>query len=222
MLASKGEELVALGALRNLDAVLVGPFLDLAVAPRVEEFVSQRLLGAGGRGGKSRRSRGSLVGSETGVAADSSDQLVAGASLGDWYTTLIQPSLEVRVRPGLVKPVTRVGSSLANLVGSRLVVGAGGTKKRVAGARRWVRNVVVVKERLELGLGPAVSLSACMTLKMLSGCDEPVKDPVLNARVRVRGLVGSLVPVALDLGDETVLVLLGALLGLLALGGKVR
>lgn len=36
VLAGEGEELVALGALRNLDAVLVGPLLDLAVGPRVE------------------------------------------------------------------------------------------------------------------------------------------------------------------------------------------
>jgi hypothetical protein len=41
MLAGKSEELIALGALGNLDTVAVGPLLDLAVGPRVEERVTE-------------------------------------------------------------------------------------------------------------------------------------------------------------------------------------
>lgn len=50
---------------------------------------------------------------------------------------------------------------------------------------------------------------------------SPVEDPVLDARVGRRGLVGGLGPRVLDLVDEAVLVLLGALLDLLTLGRQV-
>ena len=49
----------------------------------------------------------------------------------------------------------------------------------------------------------------------------PVKDPLLSATVSVIGLVSSLVPDALHLREQAVLVLLRALLRLLALGAKV-
>lgn len=48
--------------------------------------------------------------------------------------------------------------------------------------------------------------------------DLRVEDPVLNALVGVRSLRLGLGPRALDLRDEAVLVLLGALLELLTLG----
>jgi len=47
LLAGKGDQLVPLGTLRYLDTVLVGPFLDLAVTPRVKQLIGQRLLSAG-------------------------------------------------------------------------------------------------------------------------------------------------------------------------------
>lgn len=52
VLAGESDELVAVAALWDLDAVLVSPVLDLAVAPTVEELVAERLLGtgSGGRG----------------------------------------------------------------------------------------------------------------------------------------------------------------------------
>lgn len=50
MLAGQGDELVALGALRDLDALLVEPFLDLAVAPAIEELIAERMLGRFGGG----------------------------------------------------------------------------------------------------------------------------------------------------------------------------
>lgn len=58
--------------------------------------------------------------------------------------------------------------------------------------------------------------------KMIKKKQIPVKDPVLDAAVRIRGLVCSLMPVRGDLAEETILVLLGASLDLLALGGNVR
>jgi len=48
VLAGESNELVALGALGNLDAVAVGPLLDLAVRPGVEESIAEALLSSGG------------------------------------------------------------------------------------------------------------------------------------------------------------------------------
>jgi len=45
----------------------------------------------------------------------------------------------------------------------------------------------------------------------------PVEDPVLDIVVRIVGVVGGALPVALHLANEAVLVLLRALLGLVAL-----
>lgn len=52
-------------------------------------------------------------------------------------------------------------------------------------------------------------------------CNLRVEDPVLNAFVSIGGLRLGLGPRALDLSNEAVLVLLGALLELLALGREV-
>ena len=145
----------------------------------------------------------SLVGSGTGVTAESSNQLVARAGLRGRDAALIEPSLEIRVGPLSVEPVARVSGSLTGLLGDGLVVGAGRVEQGVASARRGVRDVVVVEERLDLRVGPAV------------------EDPVLDRRIGVRGLVGSLMPVRLDLADKAVLVLLGTLLDLLAGAGDV-
>lgn len=51
--------------------------------------------------------------------------------------------------------------------------------------------------------------------------DIRVKDPVLNAAVSLVGGFLGLSPVDLDLLSEALSILLGALLGLLALGGQV-
>jgi hypothetical protein len=48
-----------------------------------------------------------------------------------------------------------------------------------------------------------------------------VEDPVRHARVGVVDAVGRVLPVGLDLAEQRVLVLLGALLDLLALAGEV-
>lgn len=55
------------------------------------------------------------------------------------------------------------------------------------------------------------------------GCHKysRVKDPVLNTAVGLIALLSSLVPEVLDLRDQCVLILLGTLLDLLALGGDV-
>lgn len=155
MLAGQRDELVTLTALGDLEAVLVGPLLDLAVAPALQQGVAQGSLSSAGR----LRGRcvlgGGAVRGDLSVAADAGDELVAVAGLWDRDAALIEPGLEVRVRPGLVEPVAGVAGGLADLGGDGLVVGAGGGQERVASARRWVRDVVVVEESLELGLGPA-------------------------------------------------------------------
>lgn len=51
--------------------------------------------------------------------------------------------------------------------------------------------------------------------------DLRVEDPALSVAVSLVGLLGSLMPGILHLGDEAVLVLLGTLLDLLASGGEV-
>lgn len=156
MLAGESKELVALGALGDLDTVLVGPGLDVTIGPRVQKSIGESLLGTGGSRRSGRGSLSSLVGSKAAVATDGGDKLVTAAGLRSWDATLIEPSLEVRVRPRFVEPVSRVGGSLSDLVRGRLVVGASGLEKRVASARGGVGDSVVVEERLDLRLSPAV------------------------------------------------------------------
>jgi len=145
-----------LGTLGNLDVVLVKELLESGVIPGADDLVSQGRRGASGRGRGRGKLVGRTVGGGVGVAADRRNELVAGTCLRYWYTALIEPSLQVGVRPRLVDPVTRVSGGLASLVSCLLVVGAGSREERVASARAWVGDVVVVEERLELRLSPAV------------------------------------------------------------------
>lgn len=68
---------------------------------------------------------------------------------------LVEPLLEVRLGPGLVKPVTRVSSGLASLLSDGLVVFASGREESVTGARLGGGDAVFVEESLKGGLGPA-------------------------------------------------------------------
>lgn len=221
MLAGKSGELIALAALRDRDAILVEPLLDLVVAPGVEELVGERR--GGGLGGRGSRVvlLLSLLGGDIGVAAERRDELVAVAGLRDGDTALVEPRLQVGVGPLRVEPVTRVGSGLAGLVRRRLVVAAGGVEERIAGAGRRVRDAVVIEERLELGLSPAVPCQSGANSALVTQLDLRVKDPLLGVAVSLVGLVGSLVPDALHLREQAILVLLGTLLDLLALAAEV-
>jgi hypothetical protein len=155
VLAGKGEKLVALGALGNLDAVLVGPLLDLAVRPRIEESITEALLGGGGgRRDLSVRALGVQAG-KAGLATERGDKRVTAGGLGGGVATLVEPGLDVRVRPRRVEPVTGVGSGLAKLGSGRLVVFADGLEERVALAGLGDGNAVLISEGLELRVGPA-------------------------------------------------------------------
>jgi hypothetical protein len=159
VLAGKGEELIALRALRDGDAVLVGPLLDLAVGPGVQESVAEALLGiSGGLGGGCVGSL-EVQGSDTGVAADRGDELVTRRGLGCGNTTLVQPSLELGVGPSLVEPITGVGSGLRELVGGSLVVIADRCEKSVALAGLRNGDTMLVRERLKLRVRPTSDVS---------------------------------------------------------------
>jgi hypothetical protein len=156
VLAGKSNQLVTLGTLGNLDAVLVGPLLDLRVRPRVEKSIAQALLsGGGGRRGLGVNTLSVLAG-EAGLATEAGDERVTGRGLGDVVATLIEPRLEVRVGPGSVDPVTGVVGSLRSLLSDRLVVLANRLQKRVALAGLRDGNAVLVGEGLQLRVGPAV------------------------------------------------------------------
>ena len=156
MLTGKSNELVALGALGNLDTVLVSPLLDLAVRPRVEKSVAKRLLGSGsGRRNLSVGTLGILTGN-TGLAADAGDEAVTGGGLGNLVATLIEPGLQVRVGPRFVEPVTGVVCVFRDLVRSGLVVLTDSLEKGVTLAGLGNGDAVLVGKGLELRLGPAV------------------------------------------------------------------
>jgi hypothetical protein len=156
VLAGKSEELVSLGALGNLDTILVGPFLDLTVRPRVQKGVAQGLFSVGGSG----RDRGvgalRLEAGESRLAADSSNHRVTGVRLGNVVAALVEPSLEVGVRPGREEPITGVVGGLLSLLGDRLVVVTDSSEKRVTLTGLGDRNAVLVGESLELRIRPAV------------------------------------------------------------------
>ena len=154
VLAGESDELVALGALGNLDTVLVGPLLDLAVRPGVEKSVAEALLGVGSSGRDGSVGALGLLAGKTRLAAESSDHRVAGVGLGNVVAALIEPRLEVRVRPGSVEPVTGVVGSLLGLLSCRLVVVTDGSEERVTLAGLGDGNAVLIGESLELGVGP--------------------------------------------------------------------
>ena len=155
MLASESSKLVALTTLRNGNAVLVEPLLDLAVRPAVEKLVGKALLGRGGLLGGGVVLLVGLLSSNVRVTTDGGNERVAVAGLRDGNATLVAPSLQVRVGPLSVEPLARVGGGLAGLVCHGLVVGAGSREQRVASAGLGVGDAVVVKERLELRISPA-------------------------------------------------------------------
>lgn len=155
MLASESSKLVALAALRNGNAVLVKPLLDLAVRPAVEELVRKALLSRGGLLGGRVVLLVGLLSSNVRVTTNGSDERVTVASLRNGDAALVAPRLQVRVGPLSVEPRARVGSGLASLVCHGLVVGAGSREQRVTSARLGVGNAVVVEEGLELRLSPA-------------------------------------------------------------------
>jgi hypothetical protein len=156
VLAGKSEELVALGALGNLDTVAVGPLLDLAVRPRVEESVAEALLSSGGGGRDGSVSTLGVQAGEAGLAAHAGNERVAGRWLGNIVATLVEPSLDVRVRPRGVEPVTGVGSGLAELVGGGLVVFTDSLEKGVTLAGLGNGDAVLVGKSLDLRVGPAM------------------------------------------------------------------
>ena len=155
VLAGDGEELGALGSVWNLDAVLVSPSLDLRIIPRVKDSVGDR--GSGGLSG-SRGRAGSLLGlqgSETRVAADRSDELVAGSWLWCWDTVGIEPVLKVRLGPGLVEPVAWVVGDVVGLLGSGIVTRAEVCKESITIVWLWNWDTMLVGESFQLGVGPA-------------------------------------------------------------------
>ena len=157
VLTGKSDELVTLGTLGNLDAVLVGPLLDLRVRPRVQKGIAQTLLSSGGGSRGLGVNTLGVLAREAGLAAEVGDERVTGRGLRDVVATLIEPRLEVRVGPGSVKPVTGVVGGLRSLLGDRLVVLANGLQKRVALAGLRDGNAVLVSEGLQLRLGPAIT-----------------------------------------------------------------
>jgi hypothetical protein len=154
VLAGESEELVALGALGNLDTVLVGPLLDLAVGPRVEKSVAEALLSS--RGGGRDLGVGTLEveASDARLTADVGNEAVTGGGLGNGVAALIEPGLQVRVGPGFVEPVTGVVDSLGDLVGSGLVVLADRLEEGVALAGLGNGNAMLVGKGLQLRVGP--------------------------------------------------------------------
>lgn len=86
------------------------------------------------------------------MAAKACNERVAGGGLGNVVSTLIKPSLEIRVGPRSVEPVTGVVDSLLCRLGSGLVVLTNSLQERVAlaGLRNW--DTVLVGESLELGV----------------------------------------------------------------------
>ena len=157
VLAGKSDQLVTLGALGNLDAVLVGPLLDLRVRPRVQKGIAQTLLSSGGGSRGLGVNTLGVLAREAGLAAEVGDERVTGRGLRDVVATLIEPRLEVRVGPGSVKPVTGVVGSLRSLLSDGLVVLANGLQKGVALAGLRDGNAVLVSEGLQLRLGPAIT-----------------------------------------------------------------
>ena len=155
VLAGNGEELGALRSVWNLDAVLVSPSLDLRIIPRVKDSVGDG--GSGGLSGSRGRARSllRLQSSETRVAADRSNELVARSWLWCWDTVGIEPVLKIRLGPGLVEPVAWVVRDVVGLFGSGIVTRAEVGQESITVVWLWNWDTVLVGESLQLGVGPA-------------------------------------------------------------------
>ena len=122
VLANKSTELVGLGALGHVDAVSVAELLELSLTPGVDELVGEGSVGLlGASGGTGLLLHGLEVG-EARVAADRGDQLITSGGLRSGNAVGVEPLLEVRLGPGVVKPVAGVVGSLADLLGNGIVV----------------------------------------------------------------------------------------------------
>lgn len=152
VLASKSKEFITFRALGNLHVVLVEEFLQLGVGPGVEQFLAERGLGRFSRGDCRRGNGASLQAGQARVAADGGNKLVTVAGLRDWPAALVQPFLQVRLRPLRVQPITRVRDGLASFLCNSLVVFAGGLDQDIMLARLRSRNAMTVEECLELRL----------------------------------------------------------------------
>jgi hypothetical protein len=89
------------------------------------------------------------------VAADGSNHAVTSRRLGNVVATLVEPGLKVGVGPCSVEPVTRVRSSLRDLVGNRLVVLTYNLQERVALTRLGNWDAMLIGKSLELRVSPA-------------------------------------------------------------------
>jgi hypothetical protein len=120
-----------------------------------------------------------LLASKTRLAAESSNHRVAGVGLGNVVAALIEPRLEVRVRPGSVEPVTGVVGSLLGLLGYGLVVVTDSCEERVTLAGLGDGNAVLVGESLELRIRPAVIVSNCEAYTMLDTYESKIQSLTL-------------------------------------------
>ena len=115
------------------------------------------------------------------------DELITGRWLWDRDTAFVEILLEIRFRPGGIKPVARVRGVFTKPFCKLVVILSSGCQKAVSGARLRMGNVVVIKEALEGGFSPAVEIS--IGRSSLSATTLPIKDPVLDTVVGVGALV---------------------------------
>lgn len=114
-------------------------------------FSSYRLSRGGGR----LLSSLSPESGQARVAANRCNQLVTCRWLWNRNPVVVEPFLQVRLRPGLVDPIAGVRGLLLSLLGRRLVVRADCLEVLVTLAGLWYWDVVLVGECLELRIGPA-------------------------------------------------------------------
>lgn len=94
MATDQSEDFVPLGTLRNLDALLISPLLELAVAIAIKEGVRQALGGRGSGSGGGRGPRSKIVTGDARVATNRGNKLVTIARLRNGNATLIAPGLQ--------------------------------------------------------------------------------------------------------------------------------
>ena len=87
-----------------------------------------------------------VEGCETGVATNVGDEFVTRGWLWDRDTAFIEIFFEIRFRPGLVEPITRVSCVFSSLLCDGLVVLANTAQETVTSS--WLRsgNIVVIEE----------------------------------------------------------------------------
>src|SRR5579862_48083 len=77
-------------------------------------------------------------------------------------SVLVQPGSELKGRPGVIEPVTRVCSAIANFLRDRFVISTSSAEEGIALSWLRVTDSMLIQESLQLGIRPAIEIDVSL------------------------------------------------------------